>query len=54
MVEDLPPGALESAAARSNAFDIPADECCFTGCCERGKAFLLEDLDTQNLDEGAA
>lgn len=39
---ELPLGALESAAAASNEFDIPADECCFTGCCERGKAFILE------------
>ncbi|MHA7210550.1 hypothetical protein [Arthrobacter sp. MDT1-65] len=47
MVVDLPPGALTSQAAASTDFDIPAPECCFTGCCDRGKAFLLEQLDTQ-------
>ena len=46
MVGQLPPGALTSRAAASTDFDIPTQECCFTGCCERGKAFLLEQLDT--------
>jgi hypothetical protein len=41
----LPPGALRSKAAASTGFDIPTEECCFTGCCDRGKAFLLEQLD---------
>lgn len=54
MVEDLPPGALESAAARSDAYEIPTAECCFTGCCERGKAYLLEELDNEQLNKGAA
>ncbi|GAB3548100.1 hypothetical protein GCM10027404_11390 [Arthrobacter tumbae] len=54
MVEDLPPGALESAAARSGEFEIPTEECCFTGCCERGKAYLLEELDREQLNKGAA
>ncbi|WP_104180172.1 hypothetical protein [Arthrobacter sp. B0490] len=54
MVVQLPPGALTSQAAASTDFDIPAPECCFTGCCDRGKAFLLEQLDKQpdqQLDE---
>lgn len=54
MVEGLPPGALESEAARSDHYEIPTNECCFTGCCERGKAFLLEELDEQQLNRGAA
>ena len=54
MVEDLPPGALESEAAHSDEYEIPTDECCFTGCCERGKAFLLEELDREQANKGAA
>ncbi len=50
MVDPLPDGALTSRAAASTDYDIPTAECCFTGCCDRGKAFLLEHLDTQ-LDE---
>ncbi|NOJ60873.1 MULTISPECIES: hypothetical protein [unclassified Arthrobacter] len=45
MVADLPEGALASAAAASPDYDIPTDECCFTGCCDRGKAFVLEQLE---------
>ena len=29
---------------------MPTEGCCFTGCCDRGKAFLLEQLDG-HLDE---
>jgi len=36
---------LASAAAASPDYDIPTDECCFTGCCDRGKAFVLEQLE---------
>jgi hypothetical protein len=45
VVGPFPPGALTSQAAASTDFDIPTAECCFTGCCDRGKAFLLEQLD---------
>ncbi|OUM40576.1 hypothetical protein CI784_13855 [Arthrobacter agilis] len=45
MVGPLPPGALTSRAAADRTFDIPTEECCFTGCCDRGKAFLLDQLD---------
>jgi hypothetical protein len=45
VVDPIPPGALTSRAAASTEFDIPTGECCFTGCCDRGKAFLLEQLD---------
>ncbi|MHA7282106.1 hypothetical protein [Arthrobacter sp. TMS2-4] len=45
MVDALPAGALTSEAAASTFYDIPTQECCFTGCCDRGKAFLLEQLD---------
>ncbi|WP_167398998.1 hypothetical protein [Arthrobacter pityocampae] len=45
MVGALPPGTSPPKAAASTDYDIPAEECCFTGCCDRGKAFLLEQLD---------
>jgi hypothetical protein len=45
VVGPFPPGALSSKAAASTDFDIRTEECCFTGCCDRGKAFLLEQLD---------
>ncbi|MHA7191833.1 hypothetical protein ACX80N_16235 [Arthrobacter sp. MDT2-16] len=51
MVGPFPPGALASQAAASTDFDIPARECCFTGCCDRGKAFLLEQLDPLPHDD---
>ncbi|MEG9247314.1 hypothetical protein V6S67_04375 [Arthrobacter sp. Soc17.1.1.1] len=47
MVDPILRAALASRAAASPDFDIPAAECCFTGCCDRGKAFLLEQLDEQ-------
>ncbi|WP_026549972.1 hypothetical protein [Arthrobacter sp. Br18] len=50
MVEALPEGALASRAAASSEYGIPATECCFTGCCERGKAFLLEQLENEQLE----
>jgi hypothetical protein len=46
VVEEIPAGALASKAAASAEYDIPTAECCFTGCCDRGKAFLLEVIDT--------
>ncbi|MHA7239442.1 hypothetical protein [Arthrobacter sp. TMS1-12-1] len=47
MVTELPPGTSPARAAASTDYDIPARDCCFTGCCDRGKAFLLEQLDTR-------
>jgi hypothetical protein len=53
VVADLPAGALASRAAASAGYDIPASECCFTGCCDRGKAFLLEVIDSaDHLETG--
>jgi hypothetical protein len=46
VVGNLPAGAPASRAAASTEYEIPAAECCFTGCCDRGKAFLLEVIDS--------
>ncbi|WP_181036480.1 hypothetical protein [Arthrobacter sp. B1805] len=51
MVGRFPPGALDSEAAASPDYDIPTEECCFTGCCDRGKAFLLEQLEKDDSHE---